>query len=182
MVKITDATIAQKIVLSQQVVCGVKLTTGTGSANYKMLQKIQDDTVTITPDGGDPQVFEALDGTTYDVPQKIKSIKVGLAVWLAPNDLTLLRTSFGEPVVTGSAPYVNTFTLDTMGQDVDFYAQGYSYGSAVEYVKFTGSAGSMKFTSLEIQKGGKLLFKCEGVFSPSNCQKIIASSTNLGAI
>lgn len=171
-----DTTVTQKVILAQSSTVGVKLTS---QADYKLIQKIQDDTITITPEGGDSLVLEALDGTTYDVPQKATSIKVGFAVWLAPNDVTLLRAAFGEPTMTGSGPYTHTFDLSTLGQDCDFKAEGYEYGSATSLVRVTGSAGSVKFTNTEIQKKGKWLFRCEGTFSPSNCRKIVVAATNL---
>jgi hypothetical protein len=148
--------------------------------DYQIIQKIVEDTVTVTPNGGDPLVVDALDGVDTNISQPIKSFTCKGTVWLAPNDITLYRAALGEPVVTGTNPYVHTFTGGSVGQAIDFFVEGPKYGDSTKYVRFTGTNGAVKLTDLGIfTKGGAAKFGFEITAGSDTCQVIVGAASNL---
>lgn len=171
-----DVTVAKEVVLASGTTVKMKLTTDT---DWNILQKVIDDTVSIAPNGGDPLILEAIDGVESEFPQKIKSWKAKFTVWANANDITIWRAAMGEPTVTGTNPYVHTFTGGTIGQDVDFRAEGNIFGSSTKYVRVTGSSAAAKITSLDIVKGQNWKFGVEITISGDQFIKEIGGSANL---
>lgn len=173
----TDATVSKMFVLATGTIVKIRKT---GSTDYNIIQKIVEDTVTISVEGGDPLVLDALDGVDTNVAQPIKSFICKGSVWLGPNDITLYRGAMGEPVVTGTNPYVYTFTGNGTGQALDFFVEGAKYGDSTRYVRFTGTNGAVKLNDLGVfTKGGAAKYGFEIKCGSDTSQVILAGSTNL---
>jgi hypothetical protein len=171
-----DVTPSKKYLLASGTIFKVRLSTDT---DYQIIQAITSGAVSIAPEGGEPLILEALDGIDTTVAQKIKRVRLKGEIWLAPNNIELLRTAYGEPVVTGTNPYVHTFTGGTIGQAIDFFLEGQQYGDTTKYVRVTGTNGAINFTNLGVELNSAWKYAFEILVGADTHQVIVAAATNL---
>lgn len=171
-----DRTVSQEAILMEQTTFKLRRN---GQTDYSILDDVIDETVTFTPEGGETKSFVAASGKSLDVPTKVKFMSSTFTLWLSTSDIEVLRSCFGEPIVTGTSPYTHTFNLETLSQQVDIYIEGPRYSNSADKVTFTGSAASIKFDDLSIQKEELMKYRCTVKVPAQNFDLAILYSSDL---
>ena len=151
-----------------------------GQTYYSVLWDVMDGNVQWTPEGGETKSYIGNSGKSVDVPTKVQFFTTKIPLWLNTNDIEVMRSCFGEPTTTSSGSiYTYTFDLSKISQQVDFVMTGSRYGGSGEGIDFTGSASSIRFENLNIEKQGLFKWECSLKVPAQNFTWAVKSTQNL---
>jgi hypothetical protein len=171
-----DRTVVQEAILAEETIFKLRRN---GQTDYSILTDVIDETVSFTPEGGETKSYKAISGKSIDIPTKISMFTTQFAMWMHTTDIEVLKGAFGNPTITGTGPYTHTFNPETISQQMDVYIEGLRYGNTAQKVTITGSASSIKFDSLDIEKEGLMKFRCTIKIPSQNFDLAVVNSTSL---
>lgn len=143
-----DRTPTQQVTITERATFQFKRNAVTDFANFKELVS---ETISITPEGGDPKEFKAISGNTITVGGKVEFYSFTVKMFISTNDLEILRMAYGEPDTQGTGPFTHEFAGNGVPVNGDFVLTLPDEFTPTEGTVIEGTNATITPTSIDME-------------------------------